>query len=237
MKALRLPTNKLAYLMMAFFLCAFIPTGQSQQSSLLEEKEGLLVVEAEHFVGQTVNTIRKWYVLDGQEKALPQPDSDPSHANTASGSSYLEILPDTRKNHDEKLIAGENFSNTAGEIALLHYLVYFNTPGKYYVWVRAYSTGSEDNGIHVGLDGEWPTSGQRMQWCEGKNQWTWASKQRTKEIHCGVPELIYLEIPSAGWHEISFSMREDGFEFDKWIMTQTYEMPEGAGPPESPAKF
>lgn len=237
MKALRLPTKKLAYLIITAFLLSFSTSGQSQQAPLFEEKEGLLIVEAEHFVGQTVNTIRKWYVLDGQEKSLPQPDHDPSHASTASGSSYLEILPDTRKNHAEKLIAGENFSNTAGEIALLHYLVYFNTPGKYYVWVRAYSTGSEDNGIHVGLDGEWPASGQRMQWCEGKNQWTWASKQRTKEIHCGVPELIYLDIPSAGWHEISFSMREDGFEFDKWIMTQAYEMPEGVGPAESPAKF
>lgn len=237
MKALRLLTKKRAYFITVSFLLFFTTNGQSQPTFLFEEKGGLLAVEAEHFVGQTVNSVRQWYVLDGQEKELPKPDADPSHASTASGSTYLEILPDTRKNHSEKLIVNENFSNTAGQMALLHYLVYFNTPGKYYVWVRAYSTGSEDNGIHVGLDGEWPESGQRMQWCEGKNQWSWASKQRTKEVHCGVPELIYLEIPSAGWHEISFSMREDGFEFDKWIMTQTYEMPEGAGPPESPTKF
>lgn len=237
MKTLRLPTSTLMSCLAVFFLLSFSIHGQSQNTHLFEEKEGLLVVEAEHFVGQTIDSVRKWYILDGQEKELPKPDADPSHASTASGGSYLEILPDTRKNHGEKLIHNENFSNTAGKMGLLHYLVYFNTPGKYYVWVRAYSTGSEDNGIHVGLNGEWPASGQRMQWCEGKNQWSWASKQRTKEVHCGVPELIYLEIPSAGWHEISFSMREDGFEFDKWIMSQTYEMPEEAGPAESSAKF
>jgi hypothetical protein len=93
------------------------------------------------------------------------------------------------------------------------------------VWVRAHSTGSEDNGIHVGLNGEWVPSGQRMQWCEGKKQWSWASKQRTKEVHCGVEQLIYLDIPTTGLHTISFSMREDGFEFDKFILTKVFETP------------
>ncbi|GAK98027.1 hypothetical protein JCM19294_1649 [Nonlabens tegetincola] len=96
----------------------------------------------------------------------------------------------------------------------------FNNPGRYYVWVRAYSTGSEDNGIHVGLDGEWPEYGKRMQWCKGKNKWTWESKQRTKEEHCGVPHQIYLDIEKAGTHDIQFSMREDGFKFDKFILTK-----------------
>ena len=159
-------------------------------------------------------------------------DPDEPHTATASGGKYLECLPDTRTTHDDKLTAGENFSNTAGEMAILHYKVYINNPGKYYVWVRAYSTGTEDNGIHVGFDGQWPASGQRLQWCEGKNEWTWDSKQRTKEVHCGEPELIYLEIEKAGLHDIQFSMREDGFEFDKFVMTKSYEKPEGIGPKE-----
>lgn len=225
----------------AFFafvlLTPFIVQAQSLKNYLFEEKDGLLVVEAEHYVGQTLTEIRQWYTIDGRQQALPKPDPDTSHAQSASGGIYLEILPDTRKNHEEKLIAGENFSNKAGQLAILHYLAYFNNPGKYYVWVRAFSTGSEDNGIHVGLNGTWPESGQRMQWCEGKNQWTWDSKQRTAEVHCGVPELIYLEIPTVGWHQISFSMREDGFEFDKWLMSKAYEVPEGAGPAASNSKF
>jgi hypothetical protein len=96
---------------------------------------------------------------------------------------------------------------------------HFNTPGRYYVWVKAYSTGTEDNGVHVGLNGGWPDSGQRMQWCEGKHTWHWESKQRTPQQHCGVPHLIYLDIDKSGVHEIQFSMREDGFEMDMWLMT------------------
>jgi hypothetical protein len=84
----------------------------------------------------------------------------------------------------------------------------------------------------VGIDGDWPASGQRLQWCEGKNTWTWDSKQRTQEVHCGVPELIYLEIYKPGEHEIQFSMREDGFEFDKFVLTKAYESPAGNGPEE-----
>lgn len=118
-------------------------------------------------------------------------------------------------------------------MAILHYRIYINNPGRYYVWVRAYSTGTEDNGIHVGINGEWPESGQRLQWCEGKNDWTWESKQRTQEQHCGVPELIYLDIPEAGLHDIQFSMREDGFEFDKFVLTKTYQKPSGKGPGET----
>ena len=69
---------------------------------------------------------------------------------------YLEVLPDKRRNNKDKLIHGENFSNEPGKMALLVYPVHFNTPGRYYVWVRAYSTGSEDNGLHVGIDDTWP---------------------------------------------------------------------------------
>ena len=85
--------------------------------------------------------------------------------------------------------------------------------------MRAFSTGSEDNGIHVGIDGTWPESGQRMQWCEGKNDWTWASKQRTEKVHCGEPYLIFFEINKKGKHTISFSMREDGFRIDRFALS------------------
>ena len=53
-------------------------------------------------------------------------------------------------------------SPMSGKMALVSYPVYFNNPGRYYVWVRAYSTGTEDNGLHVGLDGTWPELGQRL---------------------------------------------------------------------------
>ena len=94
-----------------------------------------------------------------------------------------------------------------------------------------HSTGTEDNGLHVGLNGTWPESGQRMQWTK-KKEWAWGSKQRTEEVHTGVAGILFLEIPKAGEHTIHFSMREDGFEFDSWLMTQDadFKAPEGAAP-------
>ncbi|MGY3792869.1 carbohydrate-binding protein [Aquimarina sp. 433] len=194
------------------------------------EQNGIVAVEAEKFESQTKVADRKWYVLDGSGASTPTPDPDPDHSNGASGGGYLEILPDTRVTHSDPLVNGVSFSNTPGQVAIIDYKVKFTSAGRYFVWVRAHSTGSEDNGIHVGLNGNWPSSGARMQWCAGKNQWTWESKQRTNANHCGEAQKIYLDIPSAGVHTISFSMREDGFEMDKFVLSKAYNKPSGAGP-------
>ncbi|MDC1364797.1 hypothetical protein N8258_00085 [Algibacter sp.] len=195
------------------------------------ENDGMVAVEAEYFNKQSNSEIRQWYITGKDAITKVGRDEDVSHYKDTSNSTYLEILPDTRVTHSDKLLQGENFSNAPGKVGILHYKVRFNNPGRYYVWVRAFSTGSEDNGLHVGLNGEWPEHGQRMQWCDGKKQWTWESKQRTKEEHCGVPKEIYLDIEKAGINDIQFSMREDGFEFDKFILTKdsTY-IPKDEGP-------
>lgn len=180
------------------------------------ESDGLLRVEAENFDRQNLTKVRKWVIV-----------STGAHATSASGNAYVEALPDTRTTHDDKLIRGVNFTNEPGVMAVLEYDVSITNPGRYFVWVRAYSTGTEDNGIHVGIDGSWPASGQRMQWCEGKNAWTWASKQRTADEHCGVPGLIWLDVEEPGQHTVMFSMREDGFEMDAWTLSNDpYFIPE-----------
>jgi hypothetical protein len=202
----------------------------NNETTFFEEVGGLVSVEAEHFVVQTETGKRQWYITTATRMPDVSPDGDENHADTASGSAYLEILPDTRRTHSDKLISSENFSNEPGKMAVLVYPVHFNTPGRYYVWVRAYSTGSEDNGLHVGLDGAWPESGRRLQWCQGKQSWWWESKQRTQKEHCGEPYKIYLDIEQPGLHTIEFSMREDGFEFDKWLMTTDRDFARPAGP-------
>ncbi|WKN30866.1 DUF5060 domain-containing protein [Porifericola rhodea] len=186
---------------------------------VFEEKNGVLAVEAEHFFKQSLNDVRQWYIISTNNSKPDLQDPDEAHLNGASNNAYLELLPDTRSTHDDPLIQKENFTNEAGAMAVLHYKVHINKPGRYYVWVRCFSTGTEDNGLHVGLDGQWPDHGQRMQWT-AKNQWFWDNKQRTEEVHTGVPMQIYLDIDKAGEHEIMFSMREDGFEFDKWMLVR-----------------
>ncbi len=50
------------------------------------------------------------------------------------------------------------------------------------------------------------------------------------------PYKIYLDIEQPGLHTIEFSMREDGFEFDKWLMTtdRNFTRPKDPDPPERP---
>lgn len=194
-------------------------------SQVRTEEYGTVEVEAEHFTIAEKDEIRKWYVIDSQT-ALLYKDVDTLQCSGAGGNTFIAVLPDTRRTHGDKLVAGENFSNEPGEMAVVSYNVRFTSAGRYYVWVKAFSTGTEDNGIHVGLNGKWPESGRRMQWCEGKNQWTWASKQRTEVNHCGEEKLIYLDVPSPGNHVISFSMREDGFRFDKFVLSKKWQVPE-----------
>ncbi|MCV9386668.1 hypothetical protein [Reichenbachiella ulvae] len=201
------------------------------ESIIFEEKLGIVAVEAEFFYRQSKTDKREWYRSSKNEKPNAGRDEDTLHVYGASNNAYLEILPDTRVTHADPLVNGENFNNIPDSMPTVHYKVKFTNPGRYYVWARAYSTGGEDNGVHVGLNYKWPESGQRIQWCDGKNEWTWSSKQRTDEVHCGIPYAIYLDILKPGIHDIQFSMREDGFEFDKFILTKDrYYKPEGTGP-------
>ena len=197
---------------------------------VFEEADGIVAVEAEHFYKQTLTEKRAWYLTTSQSTPELKPDADPVHIAGASGGAYLEILPDTRATDQQKLIQGENFTDKAGLMAVLHYKVQINTPGRYYAWGRVFSTGPEDNGMHLGLDGQWPASGQRWQTVQ-KGKWAWECKQRTAEVHTGVPMQLFLDIDKAGEHEIMISMREDGFELDKFILASSKDFkPEGQGP-------
>lgn len=194
------------------------------------EQDGVVAFEAEHFVKQELTAVRAWHLTTPTQRAGLAPDTDGTHVAGASGGAYLELLPDTRWTHDEKLVNGENFSNTPGKLAVLTYRVHFSQPGRYHVWARIFCTGSEDNGVHFGLNGEWPASGQRWQTVK-RNSWQWDSRQRTEQVHVGVPGQLYLDIPSAGEHTIHVSLREDGFELDKILLTSDPKyIPESTGP-------
>lgn len=171
-------------------------------------------VEAENFNSKHPD----WHRVSAGNQPNVRPDPDPSHHSGASNGAYLELLPDTRVTHSDPLQSGTNFWGSAGTGPSLSYNVNIPEAGRYLVYVKAYSTGSEDNGIHVGLNNSFPASGNRMQWCNGKNQWTWSSAQRTNSNHCGVARTIYLDIPFAGANTINFTAREDGFEFDQFIL-------------------
>jgi len=201
----------------------------SIQAQCFQENNGVVAIEAEDFASQEKTSKREWYVI-GDGTSTPKPDPDGSHTSGASGGKYIEALPDTRVTHEDPVIRGENFTDNSGEVAVLNYKVNFKTTGKFFVWVRLYSSGSEDNGVHVGINDTWPESGERMQWCDGKKSWTWESKQRTATEHCGVERQIFINVPTVGEHTFQLSMREDGVEIDKIILSKAYTKPVGVGP-------
>jgi hypothetical protein len=196
------------------------PGVDTAENVRFEEQQGQITLEAERFVRQTGTEQRAWHIVSGESPAQVTPDGDPPHLEDASGSGYIEVLPDTRRSHDDKLIPGENFSPAPGKIAVLHYPIRVHTPGRYYVWARTYSTTTEDNGLHFGLDGEWPESGQRWQ-TVNKHGWHWDCKQRTTEVHTGVPMQLWLDIDTPGDHELLLSMREDGAEVDQIVLARS----------------
>ena len=201
---MRIPLSSALSVFVSFFLVAFPFAAE-------------VAFEAEDFVEQTSDEVRAWHITKSGSIPDLKPDADPAHLEGASGGAYIEILPDTRRNHGEKLIRGENFAPEPGKMAILKYRVNFPSAGKYYVWARAFSTGTEDNGFHIGLNGEWPESGARWQTVV-KNRWHWECKQRTAKVHTGVPMQLFLDIPEPGEHEILISMREDGCELDKLVL-------------------
>lgn len=215
---------------------SLITAHASTVSSYIEINKQV-VVEAEDFATQHLADKRRWLVFSNTSVQHPYADSDVAHVKDASGGKYIEILPDTRTNHSETLVRGENFSDQGGQIGVLTYPIYFTHPGRYYIWARAYSTGSEDNGVHFGINGTWPQTSARLQLCTGKHQWTWSSARRVPDNHCGSTNTVYLDVPTAGVHILMVSMREDGFELDKFILTQDQSFkPEGVGPNRSVAK-
>ena len=175
-----------------------------------------LRVEAENFTTRTGG----WTLTNHENIPTLTPDPDPPHHQSASGSANMELLPDTRATHDDVLVVGGNFWPNPGNGPSLEYELDIPAPGRYIVYVRAYSTGPEDNGIHVGFDQSTPVSGNRIQLCAGKNRWTWSSAQRVADNHCGVPKTIFLDIPTAGLHTVKFFAREDGFEIDQFLLLQ-----------------
>ena len=212
----------------------------SEAKKIHKQTNGIVVVEAEDYDAVDRQDHRKWHLTTTAKTPDVKPDPDPNHAEGAGGGAYLEILPDTRVTHGDPLVNGVSFCNTPGQCSVLYYPVEFTEAGRYHVWVRMNCTGSEDNGLHVGLDGKWPASGARLQFTGQHGKWQWDSRQRTAKVHVGEFGKIWLDIKESGLHTIMFSMREDGFEFDRFVLSKRLSILKSKslepGPPTSPMR-
>ncbi|MBX2837090.1 MAG: hypothetical protein KTR35_09570 [Gammaproteobacteria bacterium] len=172
-------------------------------------------VEAEDY---TVKDDR-WVYTDSSTGENPD-DPDGNHSDGASGGVYFELLPDIRVTHSDPMGPPTAYWGAPGTGPEMHWPITIPEAGRYYVFVRAFSTGTEDNGIHIGKDGQWPQSGRRLQFCTAGNGWSWSSAQRDSGGNgsCGKQHTIYLDFDSAGNYTLQVSAREDGFELDRLVL-------------------
>ncbi|HLP37639.1 hypothetical protein [Lacibacter sp.] len=193
-------------------------------------KKDVIVVEAEHFYKQTKTDRRAWYINSPLQHPQVWPDHDTASYADASGLAYIEALPDLFHTEEDPIINGENLGSD-GNVAVVHYKVFFKEAGRYYLWTRLRSNDEEDNTTQAGINGIWPASAKILQSPVNKKKWIWKSDNRISRNPWKIGRA-YLDISSAGIHDVQFGMREDGEEFDKFILTtdSSFTITEEKGP-------
>ncbi|MBI3999398.1 MAG: hypothetical protein HY351_02180, partial [Candidatus Omnitrophica bacterium] len=177
---------------------------QAVTDPAFQESSGLLIIDAEHAHENMARGGKTWELQ-----------------NTTSGYSgegYFTSSPDSGT------LIDTGYTTTSPE---LKYQVNFQTPGTYYVWVRGWAPSGDSNSIHLGLDGAAITTSDRIQISTDYNRYVW-TKSTSDNLRAS------LNVTTPGNHTLNLWMREDGFRFDKILLTQdpTF-IPSGLGPNES----
>ncbi len=134
----------------------------------------------------------------------------------ASGQALMTANPNSNQTFDT------NYSSASPELAVP---VRFATTGTYHVWVRGLGPSANDDSLHVGLDGAATASSDRITGFTNALGWS----RNTMD-----GPVATLQVSQAGVHTLHVWMREDGFSFDKLILTRTQSFtPTGTGPAES----
>jgi hypothetical protein len=197
------------------------------------EKKGLIVVEAEHFYKQTFTDKRAWYINSPEHQPLVWPDHDVATYVDAGGLAYVEALPDLFNTESDPIIQNENLGGK-GNVAVLHYKVNFDKMGRYYIWARLRSNDEEDNTTGAGINGVYPATAQILQSPVNQKKWIWKSDNRVSRKPWVIGRAS-IEVTKSGIQDVQFYMREDGEEFDRFVLTTDsfYTVPEGVGPAET----
>jgi len=109
----------------------------------------------------------------------------------------------------------------------------------YYVWVRALGRLSRSNTLHVGINGTWPRNELIRRGpmthllTDGWSQNRFPAQNGNDRVSRRDAN-VWLDIDAPGVYSIEFAMREDGANFDKFILTLDPDfMPDGFGPDET----
>jgi len=223
-------------LLMAVVMASSLALGQGTTEPIVDEglvfgeSQGLVAVEAEHFYRQTRKDKRAWYINSPRHSPQVWPDHDAAPVADAGGHAYVEALPDLFHSEKDPIIPGDNLGAN-GELAVLHYKVFFDEPGEYFIWTRLRSNDEEDNTIQAGIDGIWPDTAKILQSPVNHKAWVWKSDNRVSRNPWKIGRAS-LQVAERGLHDVQFCMREDGEEFDRFILTKdpNFAIAEGVGP-------
>ncbi len=225
------------------------------------EVDGMVVIEAENFLSQMSGSNgdfkQTWRVIKAGNVPKVR-DKDGPHFNSASAKVYVEALPDEKQAHGPNGRDGEKpgLMDNGGGAAILTYEVDFLNAGDYRFWVRMFISDTESNSLHLGINDDWPTLGERVEGCQRNpecnnpnggckyykqtgpinNAWMWVKTRREPHNGCFAQEnmMAMVTVENPGVHIIKISMREDGAELDKFILTQDLDYkPTGEGPEET----
>jgi hypothetical protein len=186
--------------------------------------EALLVVEAEDFdrnipsVDTATVDSMSWIVVNSPAGY--------------SGVSALQAEPETFRPDEGggpmKVNVGSNVSNSPR----VDYKVRFARTGTHWVWIRGSGKDTASDSIHIGLDGVFlnePISSFPSNAPPFAYNWS-------RTINGSTASAVM--VPSVGYHYLTFWMRENGFVFDKFLLTANGNYAPSyydVGPAESPA--
>jgi len=135
-----------------------------------------------------------------------------------AGESAMKATPNSGVNNNDDYMVNS---------PRLDFLVNFVKTGTHYVWIRGIGASGNDDSIHAGLDGQETTTSDRISSFDPNGDWVWS-----KSTMDGV--VASVEVATPGVHALNVWMREDGFVFDKILLTTSSGYtPSGTGPAES----
>ncbi len=179
---------------------------QLGQALTFEESGGLVSIEAENFTANTAQGSHSWALLTD---------------SAASGGSLMASTPDNGTAHNTGYVTNS---------PRLDYEATFASSGTYHVWVRGRAGGAgiyDSDSVHVGLNGAAVSSADRISSFSGSFGWSHDTMDGA---------IATINVPSAGTHTVNVWMREDGFYFDKLVLTTDAAFTaSGNGPAETPS--
>ena len=139
-------------------------SSQDAEKKFVENKDGQIVIEAEHFHANVKKDALHWALV-----------KEPAGF---SGEGAMEAKPNDDVNNNEDFVTLS---------PRLDYTVNFAKAGKYRVWIRGWGRGDSDNSCHVGLDGKAVDSADRI----GEfptEEWAWLN-----DTHDNEPAVIEVK--------------------------------------------